>query len=191
VTWLACQGFSFLTFALCAFRREHWGRTCPLKPQWWHIRDLLVEGGFWVPWTSPLSLSFPLSSTVGGGSGTVGLKKTVLEVEGVSVGGATYPRPVCRLGSSELIACESAFHRWLSNWSCVSSNFSSSSCIFRSKELSSVYNCSDHEDAAYVRPSAFHTLYRKFCMPFWVHPHCRCTQSNKSPPLIQVEPQRL
>jgi hypothetical protein len=47
-----------------------------------------------VPGTSPLILSFPLSSTVGGGSGIVGLTKTVLEVEGVSEGGATYPRPV-------------------------------------------------------------------------------------------------
>jgi hypothetical protein len=33
--------------------------------------------------TSPLILSFPLSSTVGGGSGTMGLTKTVLEVEGI------------------------------------------------------------------------------------------------------------
>jgi len=47
-----------------------------------------------VPGTSPLILSFPLSSTVGGVSGIVGLTKTVLEVEGVSEGGATYPRPV-------------------------------------------------------------------------------------------------
>jgi hypothetical protein len=64
-----------------------------------------------VPGTSPSSLSFPLSSTVGGGSGTVGLTKTVLEVEGVSEGGATYPRPVLSVGSSELIACESVFHQ--------------------------------------------------------------------------------
>jgi hypothetical protein len=47
-----------------------------------------------VPGTSPLILSFPLSSTVGGGSGTAGIAKTVLEVEGISEGGATYPRPV-------------------------------------------------------------------------------------------------
>jgi hypothetical protein len=44
--------------------------------------------------TSPLSLSFPLSLIVGGGSGTTGLTKIVLEVKGVSEGGATYPRPV-------------------------------------------------------------------------------------------------
>jgi hypothetical protein len=49
-----------------------------------------------VPGTSPLSLSFPLSLTMWGGSGIPGLTKTVLEVEGVSVGGAT---------------CESAFHQ--------------------------------------------------------------------------------
>jgi hypothetical protein len=38
---------------------------------------------------SPLILSFPLSTTVARGSGTVGLIKTVLEVEGMSEGGAT------------------------------------------------------------------------------------------------------
>jgi hypothetical protein len=47
---------------------------------------------------SPFSLSFPISSTVGGGSGTAGLTKTVLEVEGVSDGGAKYPRPVLSIG---------------------------------------------------------------------------------------------
>jgi hypothetical protein len=51
-----------------------------------------------VPGISPLSLSFPLSSIVGGASGTAGLTKTVLEVEGVSEGGATYPRPVLSIG---------------------------------------------------------------------------------------------
>jgi hypothetical protein len=51
-----------------------------------------------VPGTSSLILSFPLSSTMGGGSGTAGLTYTVLEVEGVSVGGAIYPRPVVSVG---------------------------------------------------------------------------------------------
>jgi hypothetical protein len=51
-----------------------------------------------VPGTSPLILSFPLSSTVGGGSGTAGLTKTVLEVEGLLEGGATYPRLVLSVG---------------------------------------------------------------------------------------------
>jgi hypothetical protein len=51
-----------------------------------------------VPGTSPSILSFPLSLTVGGGSGTAGLTKTVLEVEGVLEGGATYPRPVLSVG---------------------------------------------------------------------------------------------
>jgi hypothetical protein len=57
-----------------------------------------MEGGFRVPGTSPLSLSFPLSSTMGEGYGTTGLTKTVLEVEGVSVGGATYLRPILLVG---------------------------------------------------------------------------------------------
>jgi hypothetical protein len=48
--------------------------------------------------TSSLILSFPLSSAMGRGSGTTGLTNTVLEVEGVSVGGATYPRPVLSVG---------------------------------------------------------------------------------------------
>jgi hypothetical protein len=48
--------------------------------------------------TSPLIMSFPLSTTVGGGSGTVGLTKTVLEVEGMSKGGATYSTLVLSVG---------------------------------------------------------------------------------------------
>jgi len=47
---------------------------------------------------SPLIMSFPLSTTEGGGSGTVGLTKAVLEVEGMSEGGATYPSPVLSVG---------------------------------------------------------------------------------------------
>jgi hypothetical protein len=43
---------------------------------------------------SPLIMSFPLSKTLGGDSGTVDLTKTVLEVEGMSEGGATYSSPV-------------------------------------------------------------------------------------------------
>jgi hypothetical protein len=35
-----------------------------------------------------------LSTTVRRGSGTVGLTKTVIEVEGMPEGGATYPSPV-------------------------------------------------------------------------------------------------
>jgi len=60
---------------------------------------------------SPLILSFPLSTTVARGSGTVGLIKTVLEVEGMSEGGATFPSPVLSAGSPGLIAYESASHR--------------------------------------------------------------------------------
>jgi hypothetical protein len=48
--------------------------------------------------TTPLILSFPLSSIVGGGFGTTGLTKTVLEVEEVLEGGATYPRLVLSVG---------------------------------------------------------------------------------------------
>jgi hypothetical protein len=51
-----------------------------------------------VPGTSSLTLSFPFSSGVGGGSGTVGFKNTVFEVEGASEEGATYPRPVLSVG---------------------------------------------------------------------------------------------
>jgi hypothetical protein len=51
-----------------------------------------------VPETSSLILSFPLSSAMGGSYGTAGLTNTVLEVEGVLVGGATYPRPVLSVG---------------------------------------------------------------------------------------------
>jgi hypothetical protein len=48
--------------------------------------------------TSPLIFPFPLSSTVGGGSGIANLTKIVLEVEGVSEGGATYVRLVLSVG---------------------------------------------------------------------------------------------
>jgi hypothetical protein len=60
--------------------------------------DFLMEGGFWVPGTSPLILSFPSSSTVGRGSRIAGLTKTVLEEEGISKVGATYQRPVLLVG---------------------------------------------------------------------------------------------
>jgi hypothetical protein len=48
--------------------------------------------------TSPMIFSFPLSSTVGGGFGTVGLTKTVLEVEGISKDEDTYLSPVLSAG---------------------------------------------------------------------------------------------
>jgi hypothetical protein len=51
-----------------------------------------------VPGTSSLILSFPLSSAVGGGSGTVGFTNTVFQVEGASEEGASYPRPVLSVG---------------------------------------------------------------------------------------------
>jgi hypothetical protein len=37
------SGHFFLGLHFCALRMEHWGRTCPLRPQWWHIGDLLME----------------------------------------------------------------------------------------------------------------------------------------------------
>jgi hypothetical protein len=87
-------GHFFLDLYSLSFEKGSLGWDMPLSPQWWHMGDLLMVGNFWVAETSPLILSFPLSSTVGGGSGTVGLTKTVLKVEGISEGGATYPRPV-------------------------------------------------------------------------------------------------
>jgi hypothetical protein len=88
-----------------------------------------------VPVTSLLTLSFPLSSTVGGGSGTVGFTNTVFEEEG-----ATYPRPVLLVGLLWIDSIRVSFSSvTLSSWSCVSSSFSSSSCILSSNELYSVY----------------------------------------------------
>jgi hypothetical protein len=90
--------------------------------------------------TSPLILSFPLSTTVGGGSGTVGLTKTILEVEGMSEEEATYPSPVLSVGLFWIDSIRVSFSSvTLSNCSCVSSNFSSSPCILSSSELFSVY----------------------------------------------------
>jgi hypothetical protein len=48
--------------------------------------------------TSPSILSFPLSLLVDGGSGIVGLTKTILEVEGSSEEKATYPSPILSVG---------------------------------------------------------------------------------------------
>jgi hypothetical protein len=88
-----------------------------------------------MPVTSLLTLSFPLSSTVGGGSGTVGFTNTVFEEEG-----ATYPRPVLLVGLLWIDSIRVSFSSvTLSSWSCVSSSFSSSSCILSSNELYSVY----------------------------------------------------
>jgi hypothetical protein len=47
---------------------------------------------------SPPITSFPSSTMVSGGLGIVGLTKTVLEVEGMSEGGATYSSPVLSVG---------------------------------------------------------------------------------------------
>jgi hypothetical protein len=51
-----------------------------------------------VPGTSSLTLSFPLSSAVGGSSRTGGFTNTVFEVEGASEERVTYPRPVLSVG---------------------------------------------------------------------------------------------
>jgi hypothetical protein len=92
-----------------------------------------------VPGTSSLTSSFPLSSTVGGGSETVGFTNTVFEEEGASDEEAIYPRPVLSVGLFWIDIIRVGFSSvTLSSWSCVSSNFSSSSCILSSNELFSV-----------------------------------------------------
>jgi hypothetical protein len=48
--------------------------------------------------TSPTITSFPLSRQTDGGSRTVGLTNTVLEVEGISEEQATYPSPILSVG---------------------------------------------------------------------------------------------
>jgi hypothetical protein len=61
---------------------------------------------------SPPITSFLLSLTVVGDSRTVGLTKTVLEVEGISEEEATYPSPVLSVGLFWiLIAYGLASHR--------------------------------------------------------------------------------
>jgi hypothetical protein len=57
-----------------------------------------MVGSFSLIRISPLIISFPLSTNMGGGLGTVGLTKTVLKVEGMSEGGATYSSPVLSVG---------------------------------------------------------------------------------------------
>jgi hypothetical protein len=93
-------------------------------------------GGFRVTKISSPITFFPLSTTVSGGSGTVGLTKTVLKVEGMSEGGATYLSPVLSVG---LFWIDSIWVNFssvtLSNYSCVSSSFSSRTCILSSSDL--------------------------------------------------------
>lgn len=48
--------------------------------------------------TSPPITSFPLSTQAGGGSATMGLANTILEVEGISEVQATYPSLVLLVG---------------------------------------------------------------------------------------------
>jgi hypothetical protein len=92
-----------------------------------------------MPGTSSLTLSFPLSSTVGGGFETVGFTNIVFEEEGESEEEATYPRPVLLVGLFWIDSIRVSFSLvTLSSWSCVSSGFSSSSCILSSNELFSV-----------------------------------------------------
>jgi hypothetical protein len=59
--------------------------------------------------TYPLILSFPLSSTVGGGSGTVGQRQSWKWRENKKEELHTRDQ-FCQLGSFGLIACESASH---------------------------------------------------------------------------------
>jgi hypothetical protein len=92
-----------------------------------------------VPETSSLILSFPFSSAMGGGYGIASLTKTVFEVEGESEKGVTYPRPVLLVGLFCIDTIQVSFSSvTLSSWRCVSSSFSSSSCILCSNELFSV-----------------------------------------------------
>jgi hypothetical protein len=90
--------------------------------------------------SSPIT-SFPLSTTVRGGLGTVGLTKTVLEVEGMLDGGATYLSPVLSVGLFWIESIWVSFSSvTLSNCSCVSSSFSSRSYILSSSGLPQLMN---------------------------------------------------
>jgi hypothetical protein len=78
--------------------------------------------------TSPPITSFPLSIQVVGGSGTVGLTNTDLEVEGISKVEATYPISVLSVGLFWINSIWVSFSSvTLSKCSCVSKNFSSRS----------------------------------------------------------------
>jgi len=143
VPHVACLGNSFLTCDLWALRREHWDLMWPLKPQWWHIRGRLMVGNFWVASavagiSPPITSSF-LSLMVVGGSETVGLTKTILEVEGISEEQATNPSPDLPIGLFWIDIIWVSFSSvTLSNCSCVSNSFSSRSCILSISELLSV-----------------------------------------------------
>jgi hypothetical protein len=78
--------------------------------------------------TSPPITSFPLSKQTDGGSGTMGLTNTVLEVEVISEKEATYPSPILSVGlfwnDSMWVSFSSVT---LSNCIYVSNSFSSRS----------------------------------------------------------------
>lgn len=109
-----------------------------------HIKFLALvayrrsSNGMWLlsAWNIIINLVLPFIFSNGGRLWTAGLTNTVLEVEGVSEGGATYPRPVLSVRlfwmDSMRVSISSVT---LSNWSCVFSSFSSSSWILSSNEL--------------------------------------------------------
>jgi hypothetical protein len=83
---------------------------------------------FAIAGASPPLTSFPLSTQASGGSGNVSLTNTVLEVEGISKVEATYPSPVLSVGLFYIDSMSVSFSSvTLSNYSCVSNNFSSRS----------------------------------------------------------------
>jgi len=92
------SGHFFLGLRLLCFKEGALGSDMPIQTIVMAYRRSSDGMRLLRPGTSSLILSFPLSSAMGRGSGTAGLTNTVLEVEGVSVGGATYPRPVLSVG---------------------------------------------------------------------------------------------
>jgi len=68
---------------------------------------------------SPPMIAFPLSMQAGGGLRIMGLKKIVFEVEWILEEEGIYPSPVLLVGHFSSVI--------LSNYSCVSNNFSSRS----------------------------------------------------------------
>jgi hypothetical protein len=135
------SGHFFLDFGLLCFQEGALRPNMPTETAVMANRRSSEGMRLLSAWNIIIDIFLLLSSTAGGSSRTVGFTNTVFEEEGTSEEEAIYPRPVLSFGlfwidSIRVNFSSVTLSSW--SWSCVSSSFSSSSCILSSNELFSV-----------------------------------------------------
>jgi hypothetical protein len=136
---LSLSRHSFLGFGLLCFQKGALRPYMPTETAVMANRRSSDGMRLLSAWNIIIDLFLFLSLITGGSSGTVGGINTLFEEEGISDEEATYPRPVLSCGLFWMDSIRVNFSSvTLSSWSCVSSSFSSSSCILSSSELFSV-----------------------------------------------------